>query len=93
VGAETYEIVVRGTFDSSLVEAPHSFYIDRTAHGLTYLIGSVPDQTQLLKVLHALRGLTIPLIVMKSVSQESPDPPEKASLPDGGGTTEGYSHG
>jgi hypothetical protein len=89
VSAKTYEIVVRGTFDPSLVEAIDGFCVDRTGHGLTYLIGSVPDQAGLLNVLQALRDLTIPLISVNPISPDRAASSDEAALPDGD-DTEGH---
>ena len=62
MNVETYEIVVKGTFEPSLISDIDGFTVDRIENGYTYLIGSVPDRVRLLGVLQALQDLTIPLV-------------------------------
>lgn len=84
VSAETYELVVKGTFEPSLIAEIHGFRVDRTDQGLTYLVGDVPDQARLLGVLEALRDLTIPLVSVN---------PVPTGRPLAGDKTEGQNHG
>ena len=71
MGAETFEIVVRGTLSPSLVAALDGFTVSRIENGMTHLVGSILDQAQLLGVLEGLRDLTIELISVNRVTPES----------------------
>ena len=75
MGAETFEIVVRGTLSLSLVAALNGFTVNRIEHGMTHLVGPVLDQAQLLGVLEGLRDLTIELISVNRVTPESAQAP------------------
>jgi len=61
LGAETFEIVVRGRLSPTLVAALDGFEVSRCDHGLTHLVGWVPDQARLHSVLEILRDLNIEL--------------------------------
>jgi hypothetical protein len=87
VSAETYEIVVKGTLSPALVAAFDGFTVSRADHGLTHLVGWVPDQARLHGLLDLLRDLTIELVSVNPVSRN------ELSLPSRGGVTEGSSDG
>ncbi len=61
VGAETFEIVVRGRLSPTLVAALEGFEVSHCDDGLTHLVGWVPDQARLHSVLELLRDLNIEL--------------------------------
>jgi hypothetical protein len=61
LGAEAFEIVVRGRLGPTLVAALDGFEVSRCDHGLTHLVGWVPDQARLHSVLETLRDLNIEL--------------------------------
>ena len=61
LGAETFEIVVKGRLSPTLVAALDGFEVSRCDHGLTHLVGWVPDQARLHSVLEILRDLNIEL--------------------------------
>jgi len=72
LGAETFEIVVKGRLSPTLVAAINGFEVSRCDHGLTHLVGWVPDQARLHSVLELLRDLNIELASVNPVS--FPDP-------------------
>ena len=69
LGAQTFEIVVKGRLSPTLVAALEGFEVSRCDRGLTHLVGWVPDQARLHSVLELLRDLNIEL------SSVNPKPP------------------
>jgi hypothetical protein len=67
VGAESFEIVVRGRLSPTLVAALDGFEVIRCDDGLTHLVGFVPDQSRLHGLLELLRDLNIELVSMNPV--------------------------
>jgi hypothetical protein len=59
---ETFEIVVRGRMSPTLASAVDGFEISRTDHGMTHLVGWVPDQARLHSLFELLRDLNIELV-------------------------------
>ena len=82
LGAETFEIVVKGRLSPTLVAAIDGFEVSRCDHGLTHLIGWVPDQARLHSLLELLRDLNIELSSVNPVGSNEPGP-------SAGGTTQG----
>jgi hypothetical protein len=82
LGAETFEIVVKGRLSPTLVAAIDGFEVSHCDHGLTHLVGWVPDQSRLHGLLEFLRDLNIELSSVNPVRPDEPDPPA-------GGATEG----
>lgn len=73
MGAETFEIVVRGRLSPTLVAALDGFEVSRCDHGLTHLVGWVPDQARLHSVLEILRDLNIELTSVNPAPALDPD--------------------
>jgi hypothetical protein len=67
MGSETYEIVTRGRMSPSLVDALDEFTVARVEHGLSQLVGTVPDQAHLHEILRLLRDMNIELVSINSV--------------------------
>jgi hypothetical protein len=86
VGAKSFEIVVKGRLSPTLTAAIDGFEVIRCDHGLTHLVGWVPDQARLHSTLELLRDLNIELI---SVNQSD----EPDALDPRFGTTRGDSIG
>jgi hypothetical protein len=61
VGAEIFEIVVKGRLSPTLVAALDGFEVSRCDDGMTRLVGWVPDQAGLHSLLERLRDLNIEL--------------------------------
>ncbi len=61
MGAETFEIVVKGRLSPTLVAALEGFQVSHCDDGMTHLVGWVPDQARLHSVLELLRDLNIEL--------------------------------
>jgi hypothetical protein len=88
LGAQTFEIVVRGRLSPTLVAAIEGFEVSCCDHGLTHLVGWVPDQARLHSVFELLRDLNIELASVNPMPSEDPDHRD----PDGA-TTEGEPNG
>jgi len=74
LGAETFEIVVKGRLSPTLVAALDGFEVSHCDHGLTYLVGWVPDQARLHSVLELLRDLNIELASVNPAGAAVGDP-------------------
>lgn len=61
MGAETFEIVVKGRLSPTLIAAIDGFDVSRCEQGMTHLVGWVPDQARLHSLLELLRDLNIEL--------------------------------
>jgi hypothetical protein len=61
LGAETFEIVVRGRLSPTLLTAIEGFEVSSCDKGFTHLVGWVPDQARLHSLLELLRDLNIEL--------------------------------
>jgi hypothetical protein len=61
MGAQTFEIVIKGRLSPTLIAAIDGFEVSRCEHGLTHLVGWVPDQARLHSTLELLRDLNIEL--------------------------------
>jgi hypothetical protein len=68
MAVETYEIVTRGRMSPSLADALDEFIVARVEHGLSHLVGTVPDQARLHDILRLLRDMNIELVSINSVS-------------------------
>lgn len=66
--AGTVEIVIKGTLSPAFIAVFESFIATTDPHGLTHLVGWVPDQAKLHATLGLLRDLGIELV---SVNQTS----------------------
>ncbi len=67
MGAESFEIVVRGRLSPTLVVALDGFEVRCFDEGLTHLVGFVPDQSRLHSLLELLRDLNIELVSVNPV--------------------------
>ena len=76
MGAETFEIVVRGRLSPTLVAALDGFEVSHCDAGRTHLVGWVPDQARLHSVLELLRDLNIELA---SVNPAAPPETERGA--------------
>ncbi len=65
---ETFEIVVRGRFSPALMTAFGEFEVTNCTHGLSYLVGPVPDQSKLHGLFQLLRDLNIELISVNQIN-------------------------
>ena len=88
MGANSFEIVVKGRLSPTLTAAIDGFEVSRCDHGLTHLVGWVPDQARLHSTLELLRDLNIELISVNPVQSHEPD-----ALDPRVGTTRGDSIG
>jgi hypothetical protein len=88
VGANSFEIVVKGRLSPTLTAAIDGFEVSHCDHGLTHLVGWVPDQARLHCTLELLRDLNIELISVNPAQLHEPD-----ALDAQGGTTRGDSNG
>jgi hypothetical protein len=62
LSATRFEIVVKGTLSPVLTVAIEGFEVIRCSHGLTYLVGWVPDQARLHGIMERLQDLNIELV-------------------------------
>lgn len=67
MGADSFEIVVRGRLSPTLVVALDGFEVSCFDDGLTHLVGFVPDQSRLHSLLELLRDLNIELVSVNPV--------------------------
>jgi hypothetical protein len=74
VGAQTFEIVVKGRLSPTLVAALDGFEVSRCGDGLTHLVGWVPDQARLHSLLELLRDLNIELASVNPAPIAQPGP-------------------
>lgn len=70
MGAETFEIVVKGRLSPALVAAIKGFEVTRCERGMTHLVGWVPDQARLHGTLELLRDLNVELSSVIAVRSE-----------------------
>ena len=61
MGAQRFEIVIKGRLSPTLIAAIDGFEVSRCDQGLTHLVGWVPDQARLHSTLELLRDLNIEL--------------------------------
>jgi hypothetical protein len=66
VTANTYEVVTKGRINPSMAKALGEFAVVRVEHGLSHLVGIVPDQAGLHNLLGLLRDMNIPLVSLSS---------------------------
>ncbi len=86
--ATSFEIVVKGRLSPTLTAAIEGFEVSRCDHGLTHLVGWVPDQARLHGTIELLRDLNIELVSVNPVRTEDTGTPAKRDL-----STRGESHG
>jgi hypothetical protein len=72
VGAETFEIVVRGRLSPTVVAAIQGFEVSTVQDGHTTLVGWVPDQARLHSLLAILRDLNIELTSVNPAPVDMP---------------------
>ncbi len=79
MGAESFEIVVRGRLSPTLAAALDGFEVSHCDNGLTHLVGFVPDQSRLHGLLDLLRDLNIELVSMNPIATPVSGPPHHPS--------------
>jgi hypothetical protein len=67
VPSKTFEVIIRGRLSPTLVAAVDGFEVSRGDHGLTHLVGSVPDQARIHSLFQLLRDLNIELVSVNPV--------------------------
>jgi hypothetical protein len=65
---ETYEVVTRGRPTPAVLKAMGGFEVASVNHGLSHLIGPIPDQDRMHQLLELLRDLNIELVSINQVS-------------------------
>jgi hypothetical protein len=71
VPSRTYEIIVRGRLSPGLVAACEGFEAAEFDQGMTHLVGLVPDQKVLHRLLRVLRDLNVELVSVNPVTEET----------------------
>ena len=79
LGAQTFEIVVKGRLSSALVAAINGFEVTNCEHGMTHLVGTVPDQSRLHGTLELLRDLNIELSSVIAIGSDRAGPAARPS--------------
>jgi hypothetical protein len=69
MGAETFEIVIRGTLSPAIAGAVEGFSVRRIEHNKTHLVGTVPDQARLMGILELLADLAITIDSVNPVAE------------------------
>ena len=69
VNAETYEVVARGRLSPALLSAMGGFEIVSVEHGLSHLVGPIPDQYRMRQVRELLEDMNIDLVSINQVRQ------------------------
>jgi hypothetical protein len=72
LGAETFEIVVKGRLSLTLIAAIDGFEVSHCDRGRTHLVGWVPDQARLHSTLDLLRDLNIELVSVNPAQEYRP---------------------
>jgi hypothetical protein len=68
VSTGTYEVVTRGTPMPAVLQAMGGFEVASVRHGLSHLIGTIPDQDRMRQLFELLRDLNIELVSINPVS-------------------------
>ena len=69
MSAETYEVVARGRLSPALLSAMGGFEIVSVEHGLSHLVGPIPDQYRMRQVRELLEDMNIDLVSISEVHQ------------------------
>ena len=69
MSAETYEVVARGRLSPALLSAMGGFEIVSVEHGLSHLVGPIPDQYRMRQVRELLEDMNIDLVSINEVHQ------------------------
>lgn len=75
MNAGSFEIVVKGRLSPTLIAAIDGFELSRCEHGLSHLVGWVPDQARLHGTLEILRDLNIELVSLNPKPSPETDTP------------------
>jgi hypothetical protein len=75
LNAGSFEIVVKGRLSPTLIAAIDGFELSRCEHGLSHLVGWVPDQARLHGTLEILRDLNIELVSLNPKPSPETDTP------------------
>lgn len=65
-----YEIIIKGTLSGPVAALIDGFRISRTENGMTYLVGSVPDQAKLRGLLMLFGNLNVELVSVNPLPQD-----------------------
>ncbi len=65
----TFEVIVRGRLSPRLIVAFEDFEATHCDHGMTHLVGCVPDQEALHQLFRLLRDLHIELVSVNPVEE------------------------
>jgi hypothetical protein len=66
--SETYEVVTGGRPSPAVLSAMGGFEVASVEHGLSHLVGQIPDQDRMHELLRLLRDLNIELVSINQVS-------------------------
>lgn len=66
-----FEIVINGTLSDPIAALINGFEVSRIEHGLTHLIGTVPDQAKLQGILTLFANLNIELVSVNPLAEEA----------------------
>ena len=69
-----YKVIVRGRPSPALIAAFEGFEAQDSDHGLTHLVGLVPDQRILFRLFRLLRDLNIELVSVNPLCEDVIDP-------------------
>jgi hypothetical protein len=67
VTAQTYEVVTKGRLTPPIVCGLAGFDLVRVRDGMSYLVGTIPDQAGLFDMLKVLRDLHVELVSIETV--------------------------
>ena len=70
--AHVMEVVVRGRLGADLIAALDGFEVQQDEHGLTRIVGPVPDQSMLFGLLDMFDGLHIEVVSVNPVGADTP---------------------
>jgi hypothetical protein len=68
LSAETYEVVTRGKPSQPVLSAMGGFEVASVEHGLSHLVGQIPDQDHMHQLFELLRDLNIELVSINQMS-------------------------
>jgi hypothetical protein len=77
--SRAFEIVIKGTLSEPVFALIDGFQISRIEHGLTHLVGLMPDQPKLQGLLTLLGNLNIELVSVNPLSEKDGNHHERIS--------------
>jgi hypothetical protein len=69
VTPETYEVVAKGSLSPALLSAMGGFEVVSVKHGLSHLVGPIPDQYRMRQVRELLEDMNVELVSINEVRQ------------------------